>query len=138
MVDTNNYFHQMLRGDAARSPVLTLLGSQVDFVDVPNGILSATYEARSDFINPAGTVQGGMLSAMLDDVTASLVDATLAVGQGVATLNLNVSFLRPAQIGMLKGEARMLRRGRDVCHVMGTLSQEGKEVATAIAVCKVI
>jgi hypothetical protein len=32
----------------------------------------------------------------------------------------------------------MLRRGRDVCHVMGTLLQDGKEVATAVAVCKVI
>jgi uncharacterized protein (TIGR00369 family) len=79
-----------------------------------------------------------MLSAMLDDMTASLVDATLTAGQGVATLNLNVSFLRPAQVGMLQGEARMLRRGRDICHVMGSLLQDGKVVATAVAVCKVI
>jgi uncharacterized protein (TIGR00369 family) len=75
---------------------------------------------------------------MLDDMTASLVDATLTAGQGVATLNLNVSFLRPTQVGPLQGEARMLRRGRDVCHVVGTLLQDGKEVATAVAVCKVI
>jgi len=74
----------------------------------------------------------------LDDLTASLVDATLAAGQGVATLNLNVSFLRPAQVGTLQGEARLLRRGRDVCHVMGTLLQDGKEVATAVAVCKIV
>jgi hypothetical protein len=32
----------------------------------------------------------------------------------------------------------MLRRGRDVCHVLGTLTQHGKEVATAVAVCKVV
>ena len=75
---------------------------------------------------------------MLDDLTASLVDATLAAGQGVATLSLNVSFLRPAQVGTLQGEARILRRGRDVCHVMGTLLQQGKEVATAVAVCKIV
>ena len=31
-----------------------------------------------------------------------------------------------------------LRRGREVCHVLGTLTQHGKEVATAVAVCKVI
>jgi uncharacterized protein (TIGR00369 family) len=79
-----------------------------------------------------------MLSAMLDDLTASMVDATLAAGKGVATLNLNVSFLRPAQVGTLQGEARMLRLGRDVCHVMGTLLQDGKEAATAVAVCKVV
>jgi uncharacterized protein (TIGR00369 family) len=136
--DANGYFSRMLRGEVARPPVLTLLGSHIDAVDATAGTLSARYEAPAGFRNPAGTVQGGMLSAMLDDLTASLVDATLAAGQGVATLNLNVSFLRPAQVGTLQGEARMLRRGRDVCHVMGTLLQDGKEVATAVAVCKVV
>jgi len=136
--DANGYFSRMLRGETPRPPVLTLLGSHIDTVDASAGTLSATYRAQASFRNPAGTVQGGMLSAMLDDLTASLVDATLAAGQGVATLNLNVSFLRPAQVGTLQGEARMLRRGRDVCHVMGTLLQDDKEVATAVAVCKVV
>lgn len=136
--DTNGYFSRMLRGETPPAPVLTLLGSRIDAVDATAGTLSATYEAQASFRNPAGTVQGGMLSAMLDDLTASLVDATLTAGQGVATLNLNVSFLRPAQVGALQGEARMLRRGRDVCHVMSTLVQDGKEVATAVAVCKVV
>lgn len=136
--DVNGYFSRMLNGQVPRPPVLTLLGSRIDAVDAEAGMLSATYEAPDTFRNPAGTVQGGMLGAMLDDLTASLVDATLVAGQGVATLNLNVSFLRPAQVGSLQGEARMLRRGRDVCHVMGTLLQDGKEVATAVAVCKLV
>ena len=136
--DPQGYFSRMLRGDVARTPVLTLLGGEVELVDAEAGVLRARYVGRDEFRNPAGTVQGGMLSAMLDDLTASLVDATLAAGQGVATLNLNVSFLRPAQVGTLQGQAQMLRRGRDVCHVLGTLLQDGKEVATAVAVCKIV
>ena len=136
--DADGYFSRMLRGDAPRPPVLTLLGSRIDTVDATAGTLSATYTARDDFRNPAGTVQGGMLGAMLDDLTASLVDATLVAGQGVATLGLTLSFLRPARVGTLQGEARLLRRGRDVCHVTGTLLQDGKEVATAVAVCKIV
>ena len=136
--DAQGYFSRMLRGETPPAPVLTLLDSRINAVDAAAGSLSASYEAKANFRNPAGTVQGGMLSAMLDDLTASLVDATLTAGQGVATLNLNVSFLRPAQAGTLQGEARMLRRGRDVCHVMGTLLQDGKEVATAVAVCKIV
>jgi uncharacterized protein (TIGR00369 family) len=138
MTDSNSYFHRMMRGETPKPPVLTLLGSHIQAVDVSAGTLSASYEAHDQFRNPANTVQGGMLGAMLDDLTASLVDATLDAGQGVATLNLNVSFLRPARVGSLQGEARLLRRGRDVCHVMGTLLQEGKEVATAVAVCKIV
>ncbi len=138
MSDPNNYFNRMQRGEAPKASVLTLLGSHVEVVDLDAGTLTATYEARKDFLNPAGTVQGGMLSAMLDDLTASLVDATLTAAQGVATLNLNVSFLRPAKVGSITGNAQLLRRGRDICHVTGTLLQNGKEIATAVAVCKIV
>lgn len=136
--DANGYFSRMLRGETPRPPVLTLLGSRIDAVDAAAGTLRARYEALADFRNPAGTVQGGMLGAMLDDLTASLVDATLVAGQGVVTLSLNVSFLRPAHVGALQGEARMLRRGRDVCHVVGILLQDTQEVATAVAICKIV
>ncbi len=136
--DANSYFGRMLRGEIPPPPVHTLLGARIDAVDATAGTLTASYEAQADFRNPAGTVQGGMLGAMLDDLTASLVDAALEAGQGVATLSLNVSFLRPAKVGTLQGEAHMLRRGREVCHVMGTLLQDGKEVASAVAVCKTV
>ena len=136
--DPQGHFSRMLRGEVARAPALDLLGSRIVAVDSAAGTLSAHYEASAQFRNPAGSVQGGLLSAMLDDLTASLVDATLGAGQGVATLSLNVSFLRPAQVGPLQGQARLLRRGREVCHVFGTLSQNGQDVATAQAVCKVV
>ena len=136
--DPKGHFSRMLRGEVARAPALDLLGSRIVAVDAAAGTLSAHYEASAQFRNPAGGVQGGLLSAMLDDLTASLVDATLGAGQGVATLSLNVSFLRPAQVGPLQGQARLLRRGREVCHVFGTLSQNGQDVATAQAVCKVV
>ncbi len=136
--DPQGYLARMLRGEVARPPVLTLLGSTIVALDLTAGSLQAHYEAREDFRNPAGTVQGGMLGAMLDDLCASLVDATLSAGQGVATLSLNLVFLRPAQVGRLEGQAQMLRRGRDVCHVQALLSQNGQPVAQATAVCKVM
>jgi uncharacterized protein (TIGR00369 family) len=137
--DPNSFYSQMLNGQAPRPAVQTLLGSTVLAVDADAGVASIQYETVNAFRNPVGTVQGGMLGAMLDDLTANLVDATLSAGQGVATLSLNISFLRPASVGKpLLGRAQMLRRGRDVCHVSGTLSQDGKDVATAVAVCKVV
>ena len=131
--DPQGYLARMLRGEVARPPVLTLLGSTIVALDLTAGSLQAHYEAREDFRNPAGT-----LGAMLDDLCASLVDATLSAGQGVATLSLNLVFLRPARVGRLEGQAKMLRRGRDVCHVQALLSQNGQPVAQATAVCKVM
>jgi uncharacterized protein (TIGR00369 family) len=136
--DPHGTFSRMLRGEVPRTPVLSLLGGEVESVDAEAGTLRARYVGRDEFRNPAGLVQGGMLSAMLDDVTASLVDATLTTGQGVATLSLNVSFMRPAHVGPIEAEASMMRRGKDICHVMGRLQQDGNDVATAIAVCKVV
>jgi uncharacterized protein (TIGR00369 family) len=79
-----------------------------------------------------------MVSAMLDDLTACLVDATLEPGRAVVTLSLNVSFLRPARVGPLHGVATLVRRGRELCHVNGMLQQDGKDVAWAVALCKVV
>jgi uncharacterized protein (TIGR00369 family) len=136
--DASGYFSRMLSGDVPPPPVATLLGGVVTQLDLQVGLLRARYTATDAFLNPAGTVQGGMLSAMLDDLTACLLDASLMAGEGVATLNLNVSFLRPAAVGELTGEARFIRRGRSVCHVSGVLQQDGKDVATAVATCQIV
>jgi len=53
-------------------------------------------------------------------------------------LDFNVSFLRVAQAGPLRGKARLVRRGREVCHVVGELMQGDALVATAPATCMVV
>lgn len=138
MADPQSYFSRMRRGEVAPPPVFTLLGGSIVEVDPEAGRMRVDYVARPEFRNPAGTVQGGMLGAMLDDLTASLVDSTAKAGEVVATLNLVLSFLRPAKVGALQGEAHIVRRGRDVCHVRAVLSQDGKEVATAQATCMLV
>ena len=118
-------------------PVARLLGAQPLALDLAQGRLSVAYEATAAFLNPAGTVQGGMLCAMLDDVTACLLDASLA-GEGVVlTLNLNVAFHRPARPGPLRAEACFVHRGRRVANLSATLSQGGRAVASATAVCQI-
>ncbi|WP_011300893.1 PaaI family thioesterase [Cupriavidus necator] len=133
----DNYFSRMLRGEAPVPAVAGTLGGVIRAVDLEAGSLESDYVATDAFLNPVGQVQGGMLGAMLDDVTAMLVTATLEDGASCSTLNLNLSFLRPAQAGLLRGRARLERRGRNVCNVVGELSQDGKLVATATATCMV-
>jgi acyl-coenzyme A thioesterase PaaI-like protein len=74
-----------------------------------------------------------MLGAMLDDLTALMVAATLqAPDEGVVTISLNVFFLRPAVSGPITGLATLVRRGRELCHV------NGKDIAWAVAICKLV
>ena len=134
----DSWFQRMRHGEVPPPPVARLLGAQILRVDAQAGEMEVDYRGSADFANPAGGIQGGMLGAMLDDLTAGMVDATLAAGEIVATLNLNLSFQRPARPGLLQGRARIQRRGRDVCNVVGELHQDGKLVASATAVCLIV
>jgi uncharacterized protein (TIGR00369 family) len=137
-MNADSYFNRLQRGEADLPAITTTLGGRIRAVDVDAGTMESDYVATEAFLNPAGQVQGGMLSAMLDDVTAFLVTATLAEGEFCATLNLNVSFLRAAASGGLQGRSWLVRRGKDVCHVGGELLQGGRVVATAMATCMVV
>jgi len=134
----DGWFWRMHRGEVPPPPVSDLLGQRILDVDLDRGELVATFVAQPAFANPAGHVQGGMLVAMLDALTASMVDASLGQGERVATLNLNVSFLKAARLGELQGRARLVRKGRSVAHAHAELSQGDEVVASATAVCAVV
>jgi uncharacterized protein (TIGR00369 family) len=134
----HNWFHRMRRGEVPPAPVASLLAEAIQEVDIAAGTLRAVYVADERFANPAGGVQGGMLGAMLDALTAGLVDATLQPGEVVATLSLNLQFPGSARPGPLQGRAWLGKRGREVCFVNAELAQAGKVVATAQAVCKIL
>lgn len=132
------WFWRMRRGEEPEPPVARLLGQKITRVDLEAGELDAEFVAAPAFANPAGHVQGGMLGAMLDALTASIVDATLRPGERVASLSLNVAFLRSARPGALQGSASLVRRGRSVANAEAQLRQDGKVAATATAVCMVM
>jgi uncharacterized protein (TIGR00369 family) len=135
---TNSYFARLQRGEVPPPAVATMLGGRIRHVDMDAGTLESDYSGVPAFFNPAGQIQGGMLGAMLDDVTAFLVTACLGEDEYCSTLNLNLSFLRPAGAGPLLGRARMVRRGGTICNVTGELVQGGKVVATAVATCLIM
>ena len=102
-------------------------------IDGERGIVEVEFEAKPEFLNPAGNVQGGFLAAMLDDTMGPAVTATLDAGEFAPTLNLNVQFHRPARAGALKAVGRVVLRGKEVCQLSGELFQNDKIVATATA-----
>jgi uncharacterized protein (TIGR00369 family) len=86
------------------------------------------------FLNPAGIMQGGFLSALLDSAMgASAVSATEGKKVSVANTEMKVSFLRPARVGdVLTCTATVLKPGSVISFVEAKiLNQEEKLVATA-------
>ena len=114
-------------------PSSKLLGWHLLDARPDEGWVRIGFEGRAEFCNPAGFIQGGILSAMLDDTMGPALTATLDAGEFAPTLNLNVQFHRPAKVGPLKGIGRVVLRGREVCQLSAELMQNDKIVATATA-----
>jgi uncharacterized protein (TIGR00369 family) len=127
-------FWDVMEGRADPPPAAELLGWKLIAVDPDEGTIEVAFTATEQFLNPAGTVQGGFLAAMLDDTLGPAVVATLGDGEWAPTADLHVQFMKPAKPGELRGSARIIRRGRDVAFLAGELRDPGGElVATATA-----
>jgi uncharacterized protein (TIGR00369 family) len=132
-------FWDFVAGRAPAPPVAALLGWTLLAVDPEQGTIRVQFEAKPDFLNPAGTIQGGILTAMLDDTMGPALVATLGADQFAVTLELKTSFIRPAKVGILIGEGRVVHRGGTVCFLEGSLRDpEGALVATATATARLV
>jgi uncharacterized protein (TIGR00369 family) len=132
-MDRKAYFWQVVDGKLPPPGAAATLNIRFTHIDADAGTIETAFETDGRFTNPAGHVQGGFLAAMLDDTMGPALAAMLAEGEIAPTLNLNVSFERPAKVGRLQGKGRVLKRGRDVCFLAGELYQDGQRVASATA-----
>jgi uncharacterized protein (TIGR00369 family) len=66
-----------------------------------SGEVTIAYEAQPEFTNRHGTVQGGLLAAMLDSATAFALLQALPAGKTAVTTRLDTTFLKAARPGTL-------------------------------------
>lgn len=94
--------------DMPRSPTAGLLGCELlDFeaaAEAAAGRVRTGFMTRPDFLNPAGFVQGGIPTAMLDDCMGPAVWVMTSGALYTATIDINVAFLNPARPGRLIGD----------------------------------
>lgn len=122
-----------MAGELPAPKAAETLGISFKNIDAEAGTIEVEFQAKPEFTNPIGNIQGGFLAAMLDDTMGPALAATLAQGEFAPTLNLNVSFERGAKVGVILGKGRVLKRGKDVCYLAAELYQGGKRVASATA-----
>jgi molybdopterin converting factor subunit 1 len=103
------------------------------------GHVRMEFTASEQFLNPAGVVQGGFITAMLDDTMGPAAVAQLGPGYFAPTLELKVSFLRPVGPGKLVADGRVVHLGKSIAFLEGSLEDdEGNLVATATATARVV
>ena len=122
-------------GQITMPPVAKLLGWRLLDARPDEGWLKLGFEGKPEFLNPAGFVQGGILTAMLDD---TMGPAVLVMTEGktyTTTVSLTVNFLASAKPGPITAEAKVTQLGKTIAFVEGKLTAEdGTLLATATAV----
>ena len=81
--------------------------------------------------NPMGFVQGGMISAALDDATSAAMIAAYQERKAPMSTNLNISFHRPLALGKARMKVNLIKLGTRSATSEGRIfNLEGKLVAT--------
>src|SRR3954451_21178032 len=113
-------------------PSSRLLGWHVIDARPREGWVRIGFDGKKDFCNPAGFVQGGILSAMLDDTMGAAVFVMTEGRLYTATVTMTVNFLAPAKPGAITGEATVTQLGKTIAFVEGRLTAaDGTLLATA-------
>ena len=120
-------------------PSSKLLGWHVLDARPKEGWIRIGFDGKRDFCNPAGFVQGGILTAMLDDTMGPAVFTMTDGKLYTATITMTVNFLSPAKPGPITGEARVTQLGRTVAFVEGRLTAaDGTLLATATTSARLV
>lgn len=110
------------------------LGFKIIDEDPAQGTISIHFEARPEFLNPAGVVQGGYIAAMLDE---TMGPALVSMTQGAyfpSTIDMNIAYLSPAKLGSFTGHGRVVKCGKTIAFLEAYLEDDtGVTVARATA-----
>jgi uncharacterized protein (TIGR00369 family) len=118
-------------------PSSKLLGWHLLDARPAQGWVRIGFDGKAEFCNPA--VQGGILSAMLDDTMGPAVFVMTDGQRYTATVTMTVNFLNPAKPGPIVGEANVTQLGKTIAFVEGRLTTAGGAVlATATASARLI
>lgn len=118
-----------------RGPVVRLLGHNLVACDPDAQRVRVAYEARPEFCNPMGQVQGGFLSTMLEQAMVDAAYCAAGMDAGAVTLELEAQFLTSGRPGPILAEAWVSRLGRSIAFLSGQLQDgEGNRLLTGSAV----
>ncbi|MDB3976327.1 PaaI family thioesterase [Gammaproteobacteria bacterium] len=110
-------------------PSMEFFKMKFDSVDGDDLIFSCEFNQMCG--NPMGFVQGGMISAALDDATSAAMISGYEEKKVPLTTDLHILFHRPLQIGKATMKVRLIKLGQRSATSEGRIyNLEGKLVAT--------
>ena len=125
---------QSLFRDDIIPPCSKLLGASLIDVDLDAGWVKLGFVPKPEFTNPRGGIQGGFITAMLDELFSFAVYATYEGKCATPTIELSTQFLRTVNVEPLTGIGRIVKAGSKVVFTEAELfDAQGRLCAKATA-----
>jgi uncharacterized protein (TIGR00369 family) len=105
------------------------LGMQVVAWDRAAMRMRVSFDPPKDVINFGGVVQGGFLTAMMDDAMGLNIFVSMGMTNRQASIDLHTHFMRPVEHGRIEVEARVVKAGRSVAFLEAELFDKNGELA---------
>jgi uncharacterized protein (TIGR00369 family) len=109
-----------------KQPFDEFLGFEYNKVDDNN--LQLRLPIQDLFVNSAGVVHGGVISSLCDVAMSNLIPANENGIQRALTVDLNVSFLKPAIGTYLIAKAQIEKQGRTLIHTECSIFNDKQEL----------
>jgi uncharacterized protein (TIGR00369 family) len=120
-------------------PISKLLGWRLIDMTPEEGRIRVGFEGKAEFCNPAGFIQGGMLTAMLDDTMGPAAFIMTGGKMFTPTITMTVNYISPGRVGAFACEAKVVQMGKTVVFVEAKLmDSEGTLVATATSTSRLV
>jgi len=109
-------------------PFARLLGIELE--DIASGTATLAFNVRKELMQNQGVVHGGAIASLIDTATAFAIISLLAPKEKVSTVDLAISYLRPATGGRLKAVATVVRAGRRLFVVSAEVFDKNERLIT--------
>jgi uncharacterized protein (TIGR00369 family) len=139
MSAAEHHIWAILRGEVPPALCSQLLGITILEVTPGGGRMKFQYQPTEGMTNPKGFVQGGFVSAMLDDVMAPALISTCPPDTSIPTLEIKTSFIKGVKPGPVIAEGWIVQKARTIGFMAAELtSMNGELLASASATFRII
>ena len=125
-----DFFRSQIGKDKMESPSPVSHWLDGRIVAAEAGSLKVEYMVRKEMTNPAGTLHGGIIAAMIDDIMGATMFST-GEQHFYNTIELAVDFFASSREGeKVTLTTQVTRKGKQLAHIIGELhNAEGKLLA---------
>lgn len=111
-----------------------LLGGEFLSYDSKNLLVRIKFKPRPEFCNPRGHVQGGFVTAMLDECFSLAAFLCFEGNKICPTVECKTQFFKPVPVQPLIGEGQIIKQGQSIIFTEATLwDEDGILLAKATA-----